>query len=103
MGELKTQQEKLEGSVLCTEHGALFEQLVELNEQLRVKIEMYASILSGNPSEGWETVSQNDYEEVKPVSCTGAEGNVTDGAVFEAALPWEEEEEEQKEDFSLEK
>ncbi|KAH9579831.1 hypothetical protein LSM04_002442 [Trypanosoma melophagium] len=89
MGDLESEQEKLNDSVLSTKQGSLFTQLVETNEMLRVKIEAYTALCSGHPSEGWENLSSEEKVE-EPTKTVVEEEKETD-VVFEAALPWEEE------------
>ncbi|RNF25146.1 uncharacterized protein Tco025E_02294 [Trypanosoma conorhini] len=91
MGELKSQQEKLVNSVICPDHGSLFQQLVKINDQLRAKLGAYASLSSKNPSDCWETVSTGEHEEV-PVKADKSGGDNETATVFEAMLPWENDE-----------
>ncbi|KAF5226535.1 hypothetical protein ECC02_000036 [Trypanosoma cruzi] len=93
MGELKLQREKLGESVLCPDHGSLFAQLANVNDQLRVKLEVYASLSSGNPSECRENVSHGGREEAT-LKTSPSGGDHDDTTVFEAVLPWEKEGEE---------
>ncbi|RNE99830.1 hypothetical protein TraAM80_07955 [Trypanosoma rangeli] len=91
MGELRLQQKKLVNSIICPDHGSLFAQLVKMNDQLRVKLEAYASLSSKNPSECLEKVPTGVHEEA-PLRAETSGGDIEDTTVFEAVLPWEDEE-----------
>ncbi|ESL09961.1 hypothetical protein TRSC58_02312 [Trypanosoma rangeli SC58] len=91
MDELKLQQEKLVNSIICPDHGSLFAQLVKMNDQLRVKLGAYASLSSKNPSDCLEKVCAEvpDEASLRPETSGGDNEDTT---VFEAVLPWEDEE-----------
>ncbi|ORC90779.1 uncharacterized protein TM35_000072030 [Trypanosoma theileri] len=93
MGDLAAEQEKLNDSELSVEHGSLFSRLVETNEMLRIKIEAYTDLCSGNLSEGWEHLSDEGNVEVATKNDMDEEKETDGDVVFEAALPWEDEEE----------